>query len=320
MPDKPAYIKDLIPDNRRRAPWHDYCSRSIYMITANKAAGASEFGVLADFENPSDARIELTRAGKIIEEEIASIPMHNSAVKVLCQTMMPDHFHALLFVTEAIDRPLGAIVQATKASATRRIRELLGRPDADVFEPGFHDRIITRSGQLEAVKNYILQNPCRLAVRKALPDYFRRVNSITIAGRQVKAYGNMHLLDSPFKQQVVVHRADSPEVLEEKRQAWLYSCANGGVLVSPFISKAERAIREEAEAAGGRLILFTAEPMPERYKPFGHDFELCAEGHLLVISPLDISAGRTRSTPLTRADCLAMNKLAEELASGNFSR
>ena len=54
----------------------------------------------------------------------------------------------------------------------------------------------------------------------------------------------MLLLDNPFKEQVVVHRADSPEVRESNRRRWLYTAANGGVLVSPFISPDERGIRE----------------------------------------------------------------------------
>ena len=92
--------------------------------------------------------------------------------------------------------------------------------------------------------DYIRLNPYRLAVRRAYPEYFSRVNSLVVGGRELQAYGNMLLLDNPFKEQVVVHRADSPEVRESNRRRWLYTAANGGVLVSPFISPDERGIRE----------------------------------------------------------------------------
>lgn len=104
-----------------------------------------------------------------------------------------------------------------------------------------------------------------------------------------------------------MHRADTPDQRERKRQRWLYTAANGGILVSPFISAAEKAIRNEAEELGGRFILITNEPMGERYKPIGHDFDLCEAGHLLIISanlPGDLS----------RQNCLAMNKLASAIA------
>ena len=113
------------------------------------------------------------------------------------------------------------------------------------------------------------------------------------------------MLDRPFKQQVVVHRADTPSVRERHRAEWLYTAANGGVLVSPFISPAEKEVRRGAD---GRFILITNEPMGERYKPTGHDFELCETGRLLFIS-----AGQPGA--LSRRTCLAMNALAAEIAA-----
>lgn len=87
------------------------------------------------------------------------------------------------------------------------------------------------------------------------------------------------------------------------RRRWLHAGANGGVLVSPFISTSEKAVRAEAEAAGARFILITAEPFGERYKPAGHDFDLCAAGRMLIISI-------NQPGDLSRATCLAMNELA----------
>ena len=107
----------------------------------------------------------------------------------------------------------------------------------------------------------------------------------------------------------MVHRADSAEERDRKLQEWLYTASNGGVLVSPFISKAEREVRNEAEKGGGRFILIVNEPFEKRYKPTGHDFELCESGRLLIISanlPGEIS----------RQSCLTMNTLAETIAKG----
>lgn len=83
------------------------------------------------------------------------------------------------------------------------------------------------------------------------------MDALSIAGNTYRVYGNIQLLEHPFKEQVVVHRADSPEVRKQNRDLWLYTAANGGVLVSPFISPAEKGIRAAAEAAGGRIILIS---------------------------------------------------------------
>lgn len=117
-------------------------------------------------------------------------------------------------------------------------------------------------------------------------------------------------LNIPFKEQVIVHRADSPVVRKQNRDLWLYTAANGGILVSPFISPAEKEIRAAAEAAGGRIILITSEPMGERYKPSGHDFDMCEAGRMLIIS-----AGI--SGELSRQSCMAMNAMARTLPASH---
>lgn len=90
------------------------------------------------------------------------------------------------------------------------------------------------------------------------------------------------------------------------KSQWLYTAANGGVLVSPFISPAEKAIRTEAEALGARFIVIINEQMDAHYKPSGSDFNLCETGRMLIISA-DLP------TPLSRQSCLAMNSLAEHI-------
>ena len=47
---------------------------------------------------------------------------------------------------------------------------------------------------------------------------------------------------------------------------------------------AEKAIRVEAEVLGARHILITHTPMPDRYKPAAHDFDLCAAAAIKVIA------------------------------------
>lgn len=145
-------------------------------------------------------------------------------------------------------------------------------------------------------------------MRKAHPEFFRRVNALQFGGKAYQAYGNFQLLESPFKEQVVVHRRDSEQTRSHNRELWLYTAANGGVLVSPFISRVEKEIRREAEEADGRFILIVNEPMEARYKPVGHDFEFCEAGSLLIISAN--SPGE-----LSRNACLKMNALASAICS-----
>ncbi len=300
-------MKESVNPNLQRAFWHSYYDRATYMVTVSKHPSCPDFGRL-DFTEPSDAAVTLSESGAILEKQIDITPSFNPQIRILDKAIMPDHAHILMAVIKPIDRHFGDIIQAIKAATTPNIRKISGNDSLTVFVDGFHDRIITDSRQLETATKYIHDNPRRLAVRQAYPEFFRRVNNLEIDGCLCQAYGNMHLLQNPFKEAVIVHRREGEETREQHRMQWLYTAANGGVLMSPFISQAEKAIRAEAESVGGKIILITNQAMGERYKPADHDFELCESGRLLIISIP--SADRV----LTRAACLTMNSLAETLA------
>lgn len=307
MDEKPAYYKETIHSQKRRAPWQNYYGRGLYMITVNKQHSCSVFGSL-EFRQPEDAKVTLSAIGEVIRHQIVVTPDYNPEIQILDYVVMPDHLHVLLRVDRPMKHHLGDVIQAIKSASTSRIRRITDNPLLIVFEEGFHDRIIKSQEQFEIVRRYIKGNPSRLAVRKAHPEFFRRINNLVIGDAKCQVYGNLQLLDNPFKEQVVVHRSDTEEKRKHNRDFWLYTAANGGVLVSPFISPAEKGIREEAEDAGGRFILIINEPMGERYKPAGRDFELCEAGRLLIIST-GISGA------LTRQGCLFMNALAQKLSA-----
>lgn len=152
-----------------------------------------------------------------------------------------------------------------------------------------------------------MSNPYRLAIRLRYPDFFHRYNKLIINGEEYSAYGNIQLLHNPFKEQVVVHRSYSSTTFNQYKNIWLHTAANGGVLVSPFISQREKEIRREAELCGGRFILITEHPFGQREKPSGHDFELCSSGRMLMIAP-------TAAISFGRAACLRMNSIAKTVA------
>lgn len=311
MEEKPAYFKETLHNNLRRAPWHDYRSRCIYMVTFTKAAGCPVFSHVG-FDESQRTFLRLNMSGQLIQAEINKTPYIQPKIKILNSVVMPDHLHILIFVTSTTEKHLGEIVQAIKSAATSRIRTLHGCKNLEVFEPGFNDKILHSGRNLQTIIDYIDSNPYRLAVRQANPDFFTRVNNLMIAGTKCSAYGNLQLIEHPFREQVHVHRIDSAEQFAKDKARWLYNAANNGVLVSPFISARERQVRTEAEQLGGRFILIKEQPFSEREKPSAHDFELCATGRMLIVAP---SEGIT----FNRASCVLMNSLAEEIVNNSIS-
>ncbi len=294
-----------------RNRWHDYTSRCIYMVTITKSPECPSFGFLRGSTNipvgtPGSVYLKSTDLGDQIKDAIRNFPIVNPKVRILQYALMPDHLHLILFVESTTEEILGRIIARFKVEICKK------SGISNVFEKGFNDQILNKNRKLDVLFRYLKENPWRLAIRRERPDFFKKVNELTIENVRCQAYGNMHLLLNPFKEQVIVHRTDSEAKRALNRDLWLYTAANGGVLVSPFISKAEKCIRGEAENLGGNIILIRNEPLGKRDKPSGRDFDLCTKGKLLLLSPIDPDiTGKT----LSREVCLRLNDMAKTIAA-----
>lgn len=284
-----------------RAPWHDYRSPAKYLITFMKAKEAPSFGDIRGFnDNPY---LLLSKTGTIAKDTLRELRLICENIKIWQYIVMPDHIHFLLNVEFELDEPLGNYLARLKAATNNHA-------GFQIYQKGFNDQIITPARDLDTIFQYIRNNPRRLAARLANPDFFRRANQIEIAGTLCNAYGNLNLLENPFREQVVCHRADTQEIRTSNLQRYLYTASNGGILVSPFISPAEKEIRRAAEELGSKIILISNHQFGEREKPPAHDFSLCEQGRLLILSPCELPTGDI----LSRATCLAMNAFAEKLS------
>lgn len=289
-----------------RHPNHDYRSRCSYMITLSKHKSVPDFGdvIRSPFTNNrfyGGVAVAYSHLGKAVKDSLRLLSEYDRAITLQQYVVMPDHIHLLIRVNGYMARTIGEYVAVWKANAKR----FFGKP---VFEQGFNDQILYAWRSLNAVYEYIRQNPYRLLIRRERPDYFRRFNNLTLGNAQMQAYGNIDLLGNPFKEAVILHRADiNTSEYERKRHLWLYSASNRGVLVSPFISPHEKRIRDEAEALGGRFIILSNKPLREREKPSGRLFDLCTQGRCLLLAPQEPMA-------LNRAGCLRLNSLAALLA------
>lgn len=177
-----------------------------------------------------------------------------------------------------------------------------------VFQRGYCDKPLFDDRSLDVWYKYLKKNPHRLAVRLQHPLFFQRIKELNIDGVVYKAYGNPFLFRNPDKCAVKLSRKATLTEIAEKKAVWVSEASRGTVLVSPFIFKEEKSVREAAEAIGASIILITHETFAERFKPAEHDFNLCAAGRLLIIS-----LGFPYKTELTRAICQQMNALAEKI-------
>lgn len=311
--DDTPYKQDFHHHFKRRKRGHNYLAAGKYHITVTKSTSAPEFCSLKIIElKPDGVTVNLSQLGEIIDKEILDFRSHHPQIRVLEYVVMPDHFHMLIEVEKKLVKPVGNSIGGLKTGIANIWRRRIGNMDIEVFEEGYNDKPIYSFRDTDPVSDYIRQNPYRLAVRKMRPDFFRKTRNIFIDSREIQAYGNLFFLRNPFKYCLVVHRADSDECFQQKADDCLAYAKKGGVIVSPFISKREKEIRSLIEKSGGRIILIKDRPLADREKPAKHDFDLCSNGQLLIISPMDYS-NLPKSTHPSRHQCLDMNKLAERI-------
>lgn len=292
----------------KRAWWHDYRSAAIYMLTLSKEPAVSAFSEVMNkgTEEKAKAAVSLSPNGQIVADRINNWHKEFPLLKVLTYCIMPDHVHILVYVTKRSPKHLSAMVRVLKWS----INQAMQIPG--VFSEGYNDKIVYKTGQKDAFYRYILDNPRRYLARKLYPEFFSRVNTFNLNGLQVSLYGNIFLLNHPIKTVVRYSRKFTPEQLKKNNNIYEETMRSGGVLVSPFIHQEEKAVKAQALEDSTPIIQVALNGFPERFKPSGRDFELCAQGKLLIIAPIEHS---TQKQPLDREAALRANAIAEAIAA-----
>ena len=250
--------------------------------------------------------VSLSSLGKRVEAEWLGIPRYYPQIKVLALTVMPDHLHGILFVTDSLPVHLGKVINGFKAGCNRAAKEM-GQP-VPLWETGYTDGILRGKGQLDRWKAYLNDNPRRLWVKRQHHDFFTVSHHLTIAGTTVAAMGNHQLLQHPSILQVYCSRRLNDEEIALEGDKLL---TQGAVLVSPAVSRGEKAIINRALEAGVPVILISDNGFSEMAKPGGKLFDACAAGKLLLISQ---NEHHNDYQPLTRERCHDMNALARAIA------
>lgn len=184
------------------------------------------------------------------------------------------------------------------------------KPQGVLWEPGYNDRILLQEGQLQRMLNYLDDNPRRLLLKHAHPQYFKPLGKLTVAGLEMEAMGNPDLLNNPIKLQVQCSRHLYPNEIEQRKQYFLKAAQQGAIIVSPCISPGEKQIATAILQARLPLIVLLLKGFPPFFKPQPHYLMACAEGRLLMISPYP---WQNEKIDNMRQRCLQLNDIAAEI-------
>ena len=313
-----AFAGELKPSMKRRAVDHDYHERRIYLVTLVVEGRRPLLGRLAGMVSAEPGtldypHIEPTPLGAAVAKMWLTIPEHHPGVEVLAFQLMPDHVHGILFVTRYLEEGLGKVILGFKQACNKEFRRLVGvepvavaqqqaqqqaqqpaqqpldRYHGLLFERGYNDSILLRRGQLETMKRYLADNPFRLAMKRARPEYLRVRQGVDVCGSACSAVGNLSLLTAARKLRVRISRSIDATLLEREKERLLAAAREGAVLVSPAISPGEKAITRAAFDEGLPMIV-------------------------LLDNGLD--PNRNNRVTISRATCEALNALAWDICEG----
>ena len=188
--------QDLQRYHRRsiRLKGYDYASPGAYFVTMCAVDRKCLFGeVVAD-------AMRANACGDIVAACWNEIPAHFPSVRLDAFVLMPNHMHGILIIVDedATDcrgttcraptdtagptaqrfgaptaQSLPTVVRSFKAAVTRRVRELAGKPDLEVWQRNYYEHVIRNEDSLTEIRRYIQENPLRWAVDRENPANIR---------------------------------------------------------------------------------------------------------------------------------------------------
>ena len=300
-------------------------------------------------KDPAKAYVERTQMGESIVNEIYHLCKIHPEIRILQFCLMPDHLHFIIHVTRAMKMSIRRVMQGFW-QGTKRIgrmhtlsvvsalnAESINKVDEAVLNTGSIDKVdvhqafpifteqpfirpLSRKGQLQTMYRYIRMNPQRLATRKLKPGYFCTQRGVEIGGRMYDIVGNAAILTSERYLPVHVRRTmveaaehGDGKALKDYMNACVLAARDGAVMVSPFISQEEKQIQAKLLEEGLSFICIADNGLGEYYKPVDGLFDAVAAGRVMILSPWEYNPKKGH---ITRDECVAMNKMAEEICEG----
>lgn len=332
----------------RRKEGHDYAAPGIYLITVTTADRRRILGELTG-ASPDEASIQPTTLGEYVIaafRKMATMVTEKtgSRIQVYQYQLMPDHFHGILRIHDALPegwhlsrmigawkgdcsreywRQSAALTHDEPSSLSDAASSLSGAPDVrpereSLFSPGYNDKILYHEGQLDGWYEYLHDNPRRLWLKVHYPDRLRKIYDFK-AGKQGHPYtalGNTFWVKYPERVQVRCHRNLTDEQIQAEVEHYMSLARGGAVLVSPFISPAEKAVYEAAYKEKLRIIRIVNRGLDGKFiYPTGRDLKGCSAGFMLVLAPYADYSAETAEKRITRSQCLDMNGYAADLST-----
>lgn len=302
----------LQPCYMRRSKTFDYSKRGTYRIILYKDFAAPLLSNVEEAAIPGESPVVTpTALGFMVDSQLMQTNRYFPEANIVYRLIMPDRLFFILYISRDMRKSLKDIIsdlkgRCTKALYRHRPSQSKSRKRRPAFMSGYCERLITTYEEQEAEIKDMREEPRRLSMKRNDPELFGRMNEVRLAGMTLHVYGNIFLLRNPLKDYVKISRKCSAGDLEQLWIRWREIERCGGVLVSPFIGKEEKHVRNEALKCKGKVIqIVDVIPTPDNLDE--KQRHICHDGRMLIVAMPWASESR-RS--LSRETAVKMNEMA----------
>lgn len=155
-----------------RLKGYDYALAGMYFITTCTYEKQHLLGEIVG------ETMVLNAVGRIVEEEWRNTATIRPDVELDVFTVMPNHFHALLFLhderrgtllrarrSESFGIPtpnsVPTIVRLFKSAVTVRVNKMRKTPRSPVWQRSYHEHVVRDEKELREIREYIVNNPLK---------------------------------------------------------------------------------------------------------------------------------------------------------------
>lgn len=294
---------------------------------------------------------EATELGQEVIACLRAIPRYHPEARLIAYQLMPDHIHFILFVTHSGGVHLGKIIQGFKIGCNKAYRRLFPaavvgepailsqaqkqqaqkqqaqeqppsqrqrRPTTEerkhgiLWQASYYEKPLSGRNQLERMIDYVHDNPRRLLLKRQNSSLFR-ITSLTAAGLSFSAVGEPAILSQAQRHSVAVRisRRNDEARLTAINNELMLKARNGAVIISPFISPGEKALKDALMAEHLPHIRLDGIGFGPYYKPPGTDLDAVADGYILIMCPWEHDERRH----LGKTEFEELNRIAMLLAT-----
>ncbi|WP_429885137.1 transposase [Geoalkalibacter halelectricus] len=176
----------------------DYAGASAYFVTVCTWQRACLFGEVVD------GNVRLNELGMVVRDEWLRTPQVRPKVVLDEFVVMPNHFHAIFWITDPVgahrcapwsntapipqpgmndggrahvsaplrrkSNSLGSIIAGFKSAATKRINALRDASGRPVWQRNYYEHVIRGERDLHAIRQYVADNPAQWEMDTNHPD------------------------------------------------------------------------------------------------------------------------------------------------------